>query len=301
MYDPERHVVIIGAGFTGLSTALHLREAGIDVAIIEAAEPGFGGSADCRTTAAPSLSRLWPVTDQRTVSAVTGLLGPKPLFIADGHHRYETARVYADEVGGEGPHRYVLMCLVALEDPGLTVFPTHRLVRGLRPEQHETLANAIREALRKCAATLPLGMINLHTGLSPYARGGNCNLFMLLERHPELVGITVHHIDGGIDRGDIIITDRPDMSEEDSYEMIEVKTFRLGNDRLMDAVRRLATGEADRIPQWTEGKLFLRRTGYLYEPYLHVQVNRILSYGLIANYHEWRDEFDAGIRLVGAD
>ena len=53
------------------------------------------------------------------------------LLIADGHHRYETMQAYAEEIGGEGEHRYVLMCLVALEDPGLTVFPTHRLVRGL--------------------------------------------------------------------------------------------------------------------------------------------------------------------------
>ncbi|MEJ7891780.1 MAG: DUF1015 domain-containing protein [Solirubrobacteraceae bacterium] len=54
------------------------------------------------------------------------------LLIADGHHRYETARVYAEEIGeGEGPHRYVLACLVSLQDPGLTVFPTHRLITGL--------------------------------------------------------------------------------------------------------------------------------------------------------------------------
>jgi uncharacterized protein (DUF1015 family) len=66
------------------------------------------------------------------------------LLIADGHHRYETARVYADEIGGDGPHRYVLMCLVALQDPGLTVFPTHRLVRGLSPDQQEALAAALR-------------------------------------------------------------------------------------------------------------------------------------------------------------
>jgi uncharacterized protein (DUF1015 family) len=52
--------------------------------------------------------------------------------------------VYAEEVGGEGPHRYVLMCLVALEDPGLTIFPTHRLVRGLSPAQQESLAAALR-------------------------------------------------------------------------------------------------------------------------------------------------------------
>ncbi len=157
----------------------------------------------------------------------------------------------------------------------------------------------IRTTLRERAAASPLGIINLHTGLSPYSRGGNCNLFMLLERHPELVGVTVHHIDGGIDRGDIIITDRPDMSPQDNYEMIDAKIFRLGNVRMIDAVRRLATGKADRVSQWTEGKLFLRRTGYFYEPYLHVRVNRMLSQGLIANYLERREEFDAGIRLVG--
>ena len=90
--------------------------------------------------------RLWCVQDAEAIEAVQAALRDAELLIADGHHRYETARVYAEEVGGEGPHRYVLACLVALEDPGLTVFPTHRLVRGLRPEQHESLAVAIREA-----------------------------------------------------------------------------------------------------------------------------------------------------------
>jgi uncharacterized protein (DUF1015 family) len=90
--------------------------------------------------------RVWPVSDPAAIAAATEALADAELLIADGHHRYETARVYADEVGGEGPHRYVLMCLVALEDPGLTVFPTHRLVRGLRPDQHEALAGAIRES-----------------------------------------------------------------------------------------------------------------------------------------------------------
>jgi uncharacterized protein (DUF1015 family) len=66
------------------------------------------------------------------------------LLIADGHHRYETARVYADEIGGEGPHRYVLACLVSLEDPGLTVFPTHRLLTELTdPARQEALRDAL--------------------------------------------------------------------------------------------------------------------------------------------------------------
>jgi uncharacterized protein (DUF1015 family) len=88
--------------------------------------------------------RTWRIADPQAIEAVQAALADAELLIADGHHRYETARVYADEVGGEGPHRFVLMCLVALEDPGLTVFPTHRLVRGLSPQQQEDLAQAIR-------------------------------------------------------------------------------------------------------------------------------------------------------------
>jgi uncharacterized protein (DUF1015 family) len=91
-----------------------------------------------------TVNRVWRLTDSADIEDITHELKTAELLIADGHHRYETARVYAEEVGGEGPHRYVLMCLVALEDPGLTVFPTHRLLRGLRPDQHETLADALR-------------------------------------------------------------------------------------------------------------------------------------------------------------
>jgi uncharacterized protein (DUF1015 family) len=89
-------------------------------------------------------NRLWRATDAQTIETLKRALAPAELLIADGHHRYETARVYADEVGGEGAHRYVLMCLVALEDPGLTVFPTHRLVNNLAPEQQEQLAASIK-------------------------------------------------------------------------------------------------------------------------------------------------------------
>jgi uncharacterized protein (DUF1015 family) len=73
-------------------------------------------------------------------------LADAELLIADGHHRYETARVYADEVGGEGDHRYVLMLLCALSDPGLLVFPTHRLLTGLKDNSEKQIA--IRDVLR---------------------------------------------------------------------------------------------------------------------------------------------------------
>jgi uncharacterized protein (DUF1015 family) len=91
-----------------------------------------------------TVNRVWRIDDAKAITAIHDALADSELLIADGHHRYETARVYAEEIGGEGPHRYVLMCLVALDDPGLTVFPTHRLLKDLTPDQHEALANAIR-------------------------------------------------------------------------------------------------------------------------------------------------------------
>jgi uncharacterized protein (DUF1015 family) len=92
-----------------------------------------------------TVSRLGRVADPDAIEAFQSALGPAELLIADGHHRYETARVYAEEVGGEGEHRYVLMCLVALQDEGLTVFPTHRLIRDTTPQTQEALGTTLRE------------------------------------------------------------------------------------------------------------------------------------------------------------
>ncbi len=85
-------------------------------------------------------SWMWPLVDEAVATKVAGLMGPKPVFIADGHHRYETACNYRDEVaeawarehGGqplpaEHPANFVLMMLVGMSDPGLVVLPTHRL------------------------------------------------------------------------------------------------------------------------------------------------------------------------------
>ncbi len=103
-------------------------------------QPPWGEVTDSDGT----VHRIWRVTDPAVIAAVQAAAKGSELLIADGHHRYETMQAYADEVGGEGEHRYILMCLVALEDPGLTVFPTHRLVRGLDAERQEALASTLR-------------------------------------------------------------------------------------------------------------------------------------------------------------
>jgi uncharacterized protein (DUF1015 family) len=106
------------------------------------AQPAFGEVTDEDGTT----NRLWRVADPQAIAAVRTTLADAELLIADGHHRYETARVYADEVGGEGDHRYVLMCLVALQDEGLTVFPTHRLLKDFKdPARQEALGATLKE------------------------------------------------------------------------------------------------------------------------------------------------------------
>lgn len=104
-------------------------------------------------------NRLWPVTDLAVISAVTGMMGPKPIFIADGHHRYETACDYRDQVYDSGflnpehPANYVLMQCVAMEDAGLVVLPTHRLL----PDVPELSAEELAARLGDLFTTRPGG------------------------------------------------------------------------------------------------------------------------------------------------
>jgi uncharacterized protein (DUF1015 family) len=97
------------------------------------------------------LNRLWVVTDQETHTIVTGLLAARPVFIADGHHRYETGLKYRDEqiasgqfIGHDDPCNFCLMMLVAMNDPGLLILPTHRLVSGFPGLTSATLAERLQ-------------------------------------------------------------------------------------------------------------------------------------------------------------
>ncbi|MBV9213194.1 MAG: DUF1015 domain-containing protein [Actinobacteria bacterium] len=103
------------------------------------AEDPFGSATDSDGT----VTTVWRCTDPAIIDSVRATLADRELLIADGHHRYETARVYADEVGGEGEHRYTLMFLCSMSDPGLEVRPTHRLIRDLDDERRRALSDAI--------------------------------------------------------------------------------------------------------------------------------------------------------------
>lgn len=97
--------------------------------------------------------RVWPVTDVAVITELAGIMGPKPTFIADGHHRYETALNYRDwleeqqgaPLPADHPAHYVLMMCISMNDPGMIVLPTHRLFRGVPAITAAELAEKLGE------------------------------------------------------------------------------------------------------------------------------------------------------------
>jgi uncharacterized protein (DUF1015 family) len=88
------------------------------------------------------IHRIWTIESPTVHTEIEKIFADKKLYIADGHHRYETALKFNKECcgGGEG---YIMMNLVNMENAGLVVLPTHRIVRGLD-------GFSLSETLKKC-------------------------------------------------------------------------------------------------------------------------------------------------------
>lgn len=105
----------------------------LDAAIASASEMVAEADSDDGTH-----HRLWRVDDRAAVERLRAVLAERKVFIADGHHRYESALAYRDLVDADRPglsqragHRYIMMTVCSMSDPGLVIYPTHRLLTGL--------------------------------------------------------------------------------------------------------------------------------------------------------------------------
>jgi uncharacterized protein (DUF1015 family) len=111
--------------------------------------------------------RLWLLTERSGVATCMEALRDRPVIIADGHHRYETALNFRDERRAEdaGPpevqrrrlHNYVLASLVSAEDPGLVILPTHRVIRQRPAREGAALRQALGRHFRVEKASLDPG------------------------------------------------------------------------------------------------------------------------------------------------
>jgi uncharacterized protein (DUF1015 family) len=83
-------------------------------------------------------NQLWQVSDNAVIDGIAKEMGPKQVLIADGHHRYETGLAYRDLMRSQNPnhtgnelYNYIMMFFTNLDDEGLVIFPTHRVIHSL--------------------------------------------------------------------------------------------------------------------------------------------------------------------------
>ena len=96
---------------------------------------------------------LLPISDADLIAQIQRFFANRQLFIADGHHRYETALAYREELREmrkelhpEDAANFVLMALIAFEDPGLVILPTHRLIKALPAETIAGVLDRLRRS-----------------------------------------------------------------------------------------------------------------------------------------------------------
>lgn len=113
-------------------------------------EPDISVTDDNGTT-----HKMWVVSDRAQINSICADFDDRKLYIADGHHRYETALAYRNYLRENGLAKegdaadYQMMMLVDMEHPGLVVLPTHRLVRNL-PVFNERTVNNFLQRCERC-------------------------------------------------------------------------------------------------------------------------------------------------------
>jgi folate-dependent phosphoribosylglycinamide formyltransferase PurN len=135
----------------------------------------------------------------------------------DAARHFLRDRTFADLPGGTINDEDVIRKVVAL-DPGMIVVLSTSLIR-------EPFIRAF-----------PGRMINFHAGLSPYYRGAGTNVFPFYNRELEYVGVTIHHVDPGIDSGSILLHGRPQWEPEDNTHTIGCKNVAVAADLVLKIV-----------------------------------------------------------------
>ncbi len=105
------------------------------------------------------LHELWTISDAATISAYQAALKGEDIFIADGHHRYTTGLNYLKQLEeksplpSDHPAKQSMMVLVSMSDPGLVIWPTHRVLGGMKDYSWDAFTKASGDVIRTTAFT----------------------------------------------------------------------------------------------------------------------------------------------------
>lgn len=165
---------------------------------------------------------IWAITESQLIRQISGLLSDLPIYVADGHHRYETALAYQRErieqlssPTGKEAFNYIMMSLVEFSDPGLVVWPVHRLVRGIAPDTRAKLIHWLTNQDLFTVETNPLADIKANLAE---------NIFHKLkpaEGEGALLGVL-----GLEDDSLIILRPRPDVSIDKAMPVARSQAYR---------------------------------------------------------------------------
>ncbi|MTH96812.1 formyl transferase [Roseibium sp. RKSG952] len=153
-------------------------------------------------------------------------------------------------------HKDLHLGEVTTEDRSLNDQRFVDLIRQAKPDIIAVMGTCILgRKILECAPDI----LNMHTGLSPYYRGGRTNFWPFIENEPGYFGVTVHRMSSGIDAGDIIFSERVVLDADDTYGSINCKSIVAGTGLMVDAITRLEAGTCRALPQWAEGKVYFDR------------------------------------------
>jgi len=137
------------------------------------------------------LHRVWKVSDPSVIASVQEKMRDRKLIIADGHHRYETALTYRNELNHQlaanpaaapPPHDWVMMTFVDMDCPGLVILPTHRVVFGLPPRSLEHFSTTVRNFFNIEEVDPNLDAARAHAILNNAGRAGTALLAVMPDR-----------------------------------------------------------------------------------------------------------------------
>ena len=207
------------------------------------------------------LHRLWRVTDEATVRRVRELMATRQVIIADGHHRYETAVAYAER-HQDAAHK--LMAFFALEAPGLTILPNHRLVHGIQPFDFDDFVQMASRWFDVSPLAEPLN-VQLENRTIGVVSGPDSALFTLRPGAPELIrwpertspawrGLAVSILHEGLLRPLLGITDaKLDAKTHVDYTADRAEAIQLARDGKYQAAFLIAPTTAEELQAVVRG------------------------------------------------
>ena len=149
--------------------------------------------------------KLSIISDANQIQAVTAAVAPQRLWIADGHHRYETALNYRREVGG-AETEHMMLVISSFKDPGLVIMPTHRLIESVPRGSYQKMMDALADKFNvaECTADNAWAKLNAIDGNACFAYVGKDGLGFtaslkdsadLSEVMPKDTPVDFHHLD----------------------------------------------------------------------------------------------------------